>query len=120
MSPCPFCGEAGLLTEFEMNNGNMNYMVECYSCMVKVEKLFPTKERALDYWNRRKEESAWIHIDGDWEKPDDGQVCLVFDGDEINTATWQDDRWFCSPDFLADEVTHWMPIPSQPITEAQA
>lgn len=55
---------------------------------------------------------------GQWEPietaPKDGRDILVWDGDSVSLAAW-DNGWWVLVEYTLSGVTHWMPLPSPPV-----
>ena len=62
--------------------------------------------------------AKWKNIDT--EKPNDGEVCLVANCNEVlGFAMWHDLFGWAMPKipnycWIGPEITHWMPLPEQP------
>lgn len=48
LKPCPFCGGEAKVQSFSHDR-----TVYCTDCNARVQKFFPTREEAIEAWNRR-------------------------------------------------------------------
>jgi hypothetical protein len=67
-----------------------------------------------------KEAARWIPVDIGTPRPAEDEVVWVYD-DGIYPATWANGRWWETPFFSLDGVTHWMhkPQPPEPATDEE-
>jgi hypothetical protein len=141
LKPCPFCGEPGSLNyrnrvfcpniecpnheEFGVDfflGAWQNRPIED-ALTAQLQQVTADNEslhaelatqltKAIDLRRERDEAQQWISVKA--QQPDEGQQAIIYDGDEVSIATWQDGWWWLTPEFTADDVTCWMPLPPAP------
>lgn len=113
LKPCPFCGSTTSLEMSESNYPNDKYVVCNFNkggCGGSTGS-GDSDEEAIQKWNRR-EAQRWIPVSERLPK-ENGTYWIC---DKYGDVT---DLSFIDGEFVWNDVTHWMPLPTAPTGDQQ-
>ena len=129
LKACPFCGGAATVENISTSlfTDRPLWMVGCFSrkCEVEAFIIDDRQEEAVRLWNTRTKPSqaGWQPIES---APKDGAPFIAYQNGEIYACRWLIDEpdegppaegWFDTVNASFEAPTHWMPLPTAPLSQ---